>query len=1073
MKTIKRILIVLLVLVVLLVGFLLAAPVLFKDQIVANVKQSINESVTAEVDFADVDVSFLRSFPDISVRLEDYSVIGVDTFAGLPLARGESATVGLGFWSVVAGDGNYRIEDVRLVKPDLNLRVLSPELANYLIVPESGGGDAGAAPEEATATLTLEHFAIEDGHLIYDDRTTATYLEMNGLDVEGNGDFAATVFDLGLDAEADALTLRQAGVGYLSRAHATLGGLINVDLDNSKYTFRNNRARINELDLDLNGSIDLEDNDDIVFDLTYAAPANDFRQLWSMIPAVYTEGYQQIQAGGTFTLGGSVRGPYNGEREVYPAFTLQSEIAAGSVQYPGRPVGVRDIDAKVSVVSPGADLDQLTVDIPRFDFVLGGDPFRGRFALRRPISDPTVDARIDGTLDLRKWAEAVPLEGVRELAGVIVADVTLDGVRQSVLDAGDYAAAKVAGDLRISNLVYDSEDYPPVRIARATAEFTPRALNLEGITATLGRSDVDLSGRIDNFLAYFSPEQTMRGSLRLRSNFFDADEWITEEASTDRALSPAELSTPAPAAAATTDPSADASVFDRFDFDVDAEIARLNYGTYRPKNLRAIGNVKPNELALATASVDLGESNLAANGSVSNLFDYTFGAGVLTGKLNLRAGYLNLADFMDEEVAVAAPTGGSAPASPPPAAESAVIPIPRNIKLNLDVLADRVQYTDVQINDLRGNLLVTDGEAVFENGSGRLLGGTMNFAGAYDTAEPGEPGFRFQYDLRSLNFGQAFSVLNTFAALAPVGKYIDGLFNSEMIVEGKLGPDLFPRLSTVNATGLFNTSQATISGFKPLSVVGNALNVNALKHSTTLRDIRAAFAITDGRVTVKPFDLRVAGLPMTVGGTHGLDTDMDYQIRAAVPREMIAGNIVTGSALNALDRLAGQAGKLGFNIAPGDTLNLNLKLTGSLLSPKVGVDLLGRSGGGGGGSVTDQVVAGVQEEVRQQIDDRKQEVEDRIAAERAKVEQQGQALRADAEARARALEDSLRRAAATEAERLKRDATDRIGNALGLGRDTTRRDSLPPTNVPTVDDVKRELERFNPFNRKKSGGTPP
>ncbi len=393
---------------------------------------------------------------------------------GCPSSGVSRRVVDLGFWSVVAGDGEYQIDAITLLEPNVNLRVLSPELANYLIVADSGE-DAGAETVETTgsARFSLQQFDITDGTFVYDDRTTETYLKMTGLDVSGRGDFTSTIFDLDIDASSETLTLRQAGVAYLNQARALVNGTVNVDLDQSKYTFLENDIKLNDLDLVLNGSIDLEDNDDIVFDLNYQAPANNFRQLWSMVPAVYTEGYEQVQANGTFSLKGTVTGPFNSEKEIYPAFTVATDISGGSVQYPGRPVGISGIDAQINVNSPSADLNQMVVDIPRFDFDLGGDPFRGRFRLTTPLSDPSVDARVKGSLDLKKWSQAVPLEGVRELAGLIVADITADRVRQSVLDAGRYADVSLAGDLRISNLIYETEDLPAVRIASRYGRLHP------------------------------------------------------------------------------------------------------------------------------------------------------------------------------------------------------------------------------------------------------------------------------------------------------------------------------------------------------------------------------------------------------------------------------------------------------------------------------------------------------------------------------------------------------------------------------------------------------------------------
>ncbi len=1051
MKLFKRLLIALVVLVVLGIGFLLAAPILFKDQVAANVKSSLNSMVEAEIDFRDINLSFLRSFPEVSLLIDDLSIVGKDTFAGKPLLTAKRTQVDVGFWSVVGGDGTYNIDAVVLDEPFVNLLVLTPELANYLIVPEEEGPAAETSPAPASAQINLSRYEINDGKLIYDDRVTETYLEIKGLHTTGDGDFTATIFDLDTYSEADALTLKQGGLTYLNEVKTKADALVNIDLDQQLYTFKDNEITLNALALVFGGSIQLAENDDIVFDLDYSAPVNDFRQLWSMIPSAYTAGYDQVQTKGTFTLNGTVDGPYNGEQALYPAFTVNSDISNGSVQYPGRPIGLTGIDARVAVNSPSSNLNQLVVDVPRFDFDLGGDPFRGRFRLSTPINDPQVDAKIDGVLDLGKWSQAIPIEGIRELGGRIVANVTLDRVRQSLLDAGRYGDLKLSGNVGITDLVYITDDLPPVRVGNANAEFTPQALNLSDFSMNLGRSDLSGSGKINNPLAYFSPEQTMQGDLTVRSNFFDADEWMPAETASSSELSPAELQASGPVATST-------EIFDRFDFDVDAEIKQLNYAGYRPTNLRATGNVKPNRMEISGSSATLGESTFTGTGTITDLFDYTFGEGILGGNLSVRSPFLDLADFMTEEA-------GTGSTSSTAEAEVAAVPIPTNINLQVAVQSDRIKYDNLNLDAMAGRLVLQNGTAVLEDGSAALLGGRMNFAGAYDTSEPGDPGFRFHYDMKSLDFKQAFSVLNSFAALAPVGKLLEGQFSTDLVLEGKLGQDLFPKLGTLNAKGLFETAEARLTNFKPLNKLGQALNINEFKENTTFKKLIAIFQIEDGRVNIEPFNLKIAGVPLVIQGQHGLEMDMDYQIRAAIPREMIKGNIVTGTALSALDQLAGQASRLGLDIAPGDTLNVDINLLGSMNDPELKFKLLGSNDGTG--SVQDAVADAVKDRVQAEVDTRRQEAE-------AEVNQQVDRVKADAQrridslrnlgaSRAQIIQDSIRRAADAEAARLKEQAARELRNRLRL--DSLRADSVL-NNIPGVNRVKEELERFNPFKKK-------
>ena len=1061
MKTLKRLLIGFLVLLLLGVGVLLAAPLLFKDQIVANVKQSLNRSLDAEVDFGEADLSFLSSFPDIHLTVEDLSVMGIDTFANLPLLTTDRLGVDLGFWSVLAGEGEYQIEAVELERPVVNLLVLGPELVNYLIVPDPDPAASEPDPAPAAAQFNLQHFEVTDGTLVYDDRTTETYVEVHGLNGTGDGDFSSRLFDLHTLATAEALTVSQGGITYLNEVKTDADASVRVDLAEQRYTFLDNRVTLNALDLEFAGSIDLEDNDDILFDLDYRAPADDFRQFWSMIPSAYTAGYEQVRTRGTFTLVGTIDGAYNAAANRYPAFTVRAEVADGSVQYPGRSVGLTGINATINLDSPTPDPGALTVDIPRFDFALDGEPFRGRLRLADLNRDPRVDGRIDGRVDLGKWAQAVPMEGVRELSGVLTADLSFDGVRQSLVASGRYDDLRLGGTISLDDFSYVDSSSPAVGIDRLRADVSPRNVSIGDFVARFGQSDLTGSANINDPLAYLNPEQTLTGEITLRSDFLNLDEWMPTDTD-DAPLSPAEMN--APTAPGPGRP------FDRFAFTVDANVGALQYAGYRPEKLNAQGTFTPNRAEVTALSAELGKSDFSGSGTLLGLYDFSFGEGVLGGSMDLRSRSIRLADFQQ-------PVTPTASSSESDGEATAAVSIPPNINVRINLGAEEVLYDNLTLRNLAGDLLIADAEALLENGSAALLGGRMDFSGGYDTRPADGPAFRFRYDLQSLDFQQAFTRLNTFAALAPLGKFLEGRFSTDLLIEGNLGEDLLPLLSSIDARGFFATAEARINGFEPAVRIGEALNIEELKSSSTLRNLVTVFQVERGRVAIEPFRMRLAGVPLTVQGTHGLNMDMDYRIEAAIPREMIGGNIVTGTALTALDKLAGEAARLGLNIKPADTRDVAIQLGGSISNPTTRFSLLGSRSGAAG----DQ--GGILDDARQQINDRVQaereraeaEVAARVEAARAAAEARIDSLRRLAGERAEQVQDSIRRAVAAETERLRQEAE----NRLRLRLDSMRLDSLlpglppisPPVNIPiNTNRIRQELERFRPSQRRPSGG---
>ena len=60
----------------------LALPVIFKGRIQKAVDRSINEAVRANVSYGEFSLSLLKAFPNLSLSIEQISVVGIGQFNG-------------------------------------------------------------------------------------------------------------------------------------------------------------------------------------------------------------------------------------------------------------------------------------------------------------------------------------------------------------------------------------------------------------------------------------------------------------------------------------------------------------------------------------------------------------------------------------------------------------------------------------------------------------------------------------------------------------------------------------------------------------------------------------------------------------------------------------------------------------------------------------------------------------------------------------------------------------------------------------------------------------------------------
>jgi len=1040
MKIAKRILIALLVLIVLLVGVAAAIPYFFKDEIVALAREEANKSVNAEVDFADVELSLLRSFPNFSLRIDSFSVVGKDQFAGVPLAKGEYASFTLDLMSVIRSTEPVAVKSVHLEKPMLEIYVTENGTANYdIALPDDDPDQAEEETEDYSGlVIQLDRYSISGGHLLYDDRSVDVMLDMDGIEHSGTGNFTIDIYDLDTKTTVEQISVEQGGIAYLDEAQAELDAIFNIDQPNSKYKLKDNILTVNALQLNADGFVQLE-GDDINMELAFTSPQNDFKSLLSLIPNAYIEGYEAVQADGSFTLDGSVSGTYRSEPETYPAFQINTTVSDANVQYPDLPLGINDINAQGSVNSPSSDFNDIVVDVGRFSMNLGGNPFTASFNLKTPISDPDMKAVAQGKIDLSQLSQAFPMEGVETLSGIINADLSVD-TRLSTIEQERYEEVEMAGELQVQDIAYASEGLPPVNVREAQMRSSPQFVEVGNFEAQLGKSDLQAQGRIDNLLAYFSPEKTMTGQLTARSNYFLADEWIPEE---ETAASPAVTV----GSAENETAGGDMEVFDRFDFIIDAEAKEIVYGDYTVKNSLARGHLKPNRLQVGAIAAEIGSSDFSGSGLITGMFDYLFEGGVLGGTLELSSENLNLNELMPAYEESETSTASEEEAY-------SVIPVPPNI--NMDVVANvgRLVYTNMIMENMQGHMVVADEAIVLDNVTADGLGGRMGMSGSYDTSVPEEPSFTFKYDLSSLDFQQAFNTFNTFEQFAPIGKYIKGQFNSTLLMEGQLGQDLYPKLNTLTAEGFLQTLDAVIQNFKPAQAIGNKLNIQELQRNINIDNTKNWFTIENGVLQLEEYDAQVEGVDMKIGGSYSLTEFLNLDIKAKVPRELLEQNQIGSAASAALGNLQKQASQLGFSFNQGKYIDVLVNLKGSVTDPKVGLKLLGMSGEDGQ-SVTESAKAQAEAAVKQEIDEAKD-----------RVEKQAQQAIDSAKA---AAEEKAKQAA----EDLKDKAKDAVKDKVGEAVDSTAKkkvdEVLDKAGEKTKKEIEDKLKKFNPFKKKKSG----
>ena len=585
--------------VLLILAVLAIAPSFLRGPVEARVKAAIGRKVAADVAWQDIGLSLFHDFPNLSLSLDRLSVTGIDRFRGDTLLAVPRFRLVLDLGSVLGslrGSGPIVVRAIQVERPAVRLLVLKDGTANWNIMrPDTTSTSAGRPLD-----LSLKQLRIQDGALTFDNRQSGLLASINGLQETLSGDFRSTRFTLRTETGTAAVSLRFAGVPYLNGVRVQLTANLDMDMAGKRYTLKQNEVRLNDLVLSTTGTIAGAPDGDYALDLTFKAPRADFKEILSLVPAIYARDFAGVQASGTMSVAGWVRGRYG--PKTFPALALDAKVENGTFRYPDLPLPARDIALDLSVSNPGGTVDATVVNLRHFHVVLGRNPLDGSFAMRTPVSDPDVDARVAGRVDLADVARTIKLPNVDQLTGVIDANAAMHA-RMSDVDQKRYDRIAASGTVSAHGIVLRGKQLPhPVQVDEATLKLAPQHAELSSFRGKIGRSDLAATGFLDNVLGFALRDQELRGQAQVTSGYFDMNEWRSN------------------------DKMQVIPVPKNLDFALNATVGRLSYGQLDLRNARGALRVKDQRVTLDNFQLDMLGGSLALTGfyETTNLARPTF-----------------------------------------------------------------------------------------------------------------------------------------------------------------------------------------------------------------------------------------------------------------------------------------------------------------------------------------------------------------------------------------------------------------------------------------------------------------
>ena len=736
-----------------LLAIMIILPFAFKGKVSGIIQKQADKYLNAKMTFDGLSLNLFSNFPNITASLNDFMIVGTDSFAHDTLVYSKSARLAINLKSLMTDNG-FRIKKVELKDAKVTIKWLKSGEANWRIMkPDTLPADPKA--DTSAMHFELDRVELTNARVVYDDRKHDMLADLKGWNGSLNGDLSSSITTISTESVINSLNFTLWGMPILKDVKMDFQLTFDADLDKYVFNFKSNKIVLNAVELGFGGRISLP-GDNIDFDLKANTSKVTFKQFLSLVPAFYTKDFSSMKTAGDLKLDFFMKGLMTDLD--WPAFGFKLLVENALFQYPSLPKSVQDIQIACNITNPGGTMDKTLVDLSKFHFNIGGNIFDLAAHVATPQSDPDVKGTLAGVLNLGMIKEVYPLEKGIKLQGRIDANLAAAG-KMSWLDKKQYDKFMLKGALTVSDILYVSKGMPDVKVQTAKMDFTPQNVHLTNLSVLLGQNDIQASGTLSDMLGWYLHDDVLSGSLQVHSN------------------------------------------------------------------------------------------------------------------------YLNLNDFMTGETTTSTDT-----------APMMAFEIPKNLNLSLNATGKKILFSSLMMTNAKAALTVKNGRVSINDLSANALGGSIGVNGYYEALNPEKPNVAFGLDLKTVSFAQTFTSFEFVKKIAPIFENVNGSYSLKMDFNTSLDKHLNPNLKVLNGSGLLQSSGVFVSNIKVLDVLATTLKNEKLR-TLAPKDLNIPFKISDGKVTTSPFTIQVDGIALEMGGITGLDKTIDYKLGVTLPAKMAVGGV--------------------------------------------------------------------------------------------------------------------------------------------------------------------------------------
>lgn len=858
------------VLVLLLLLFLL--PILFPGKIEQEVKVFANEKLAGDLDFKEAKLSFFNHFPSLTLSLTQFSLKGSAPFQKDTLVVANEIAFGINLKSLVFSK-KITIDKIFVSDAFINVMVNEKGEANYNVYVSK----PSTKPKDTTSatSLKLDKIAIENTHLLYNDESAKILIDAKGFNYLGKGDLDQSIFDLTTEAVIDDFNFTFSNQQYLKNKKVNADLITKINTNSLSFIFQENNLKINKLPIDFIGKLDfLKSGYDLDFKVESTnSKLNDF---FTALPPQYVTWLEKTKVKGNTDLLLTLKGKYSAANNEKPDLAFNMKIREGEINHKETPIPATNIFMNFYTKLPSLDTEKLQVNIDSIYFNVGKDYVKA-ILKSEGLSTPKINANIKSKIDLASLDQALGLSNM-ELRGVLKVDIISNGVYDKV----KHLVPVTNGTLEFKNGFIQTDYYPnPIKNINFIGSISDKLGTVQDLKIALTPASFDFEGNPIFVNAKLENLENIKYDIKAKG---ELDLAKIYKVFSQKGL---DLKGYVKADVSFQGTQADA---------VNGNYKKLNNkGTLILRNIKTRSQYLPKPFVIKEGAFvfnqdkmnfnnfisSYGKSDITMNGYLQNVIDFVLvDNAVLKGSFNLKANYIMVDEFM--------PKSTPAPSQDKTDTSKGVIVVPPNFDLNFTCNASKVDFDELKLQNLKGNLALNKGRLNLKNGAFDVVGCNVKMDVVYANETSNRAFFDFKVKANEFDVKRAYNEIKMFREMATAAANAEGIISLDYKVAGRLNDEMLPIYPSLKGGGILSVKNVKMKGFKMFGAVSKKTGKDGIKNPD-LSKVDIKTTIKNNIITVERFKFKVAGFRPRIEGTTSFDGRLNFKMRLGLPPLGIIG----------------------------------------------------------------------------------------------------------------------------------------------------------------------------------------